>query len=89
MILKLEIRKFSLSSYLAIAKIWSDVGIRFFFYCLISFMETLEEIFHLNEFIEKSAVWPAGVAPVCLGLSSAACPPIVMMQSGEQREFRL
>lgn len=28
-----------------------------FFYCLISFMETLEEIFHLNGFIEKSAVW--------------------------------
>lgn len=27
-------------------------------------METLEEIFHPNGFIEKSAVWPAGAEPV-------------------------
>lgn len=41
--------------------IWSSVKI---FYCLISFMETLEEIFRPNGFIEKSAVWPAGDEPV-------------------------
>lgn len=28
-------------------------------------METLEEIFHPNGFIEKSAVWPVGDGPVC------------------------